>query len=125
MSRNFLSTTAFDASAPHWRLLALSGRNLKQHTVWRACVALVTAIAFALLVATAATHHHATALEDQGCSLCSVVGHKLSGTPSAQAIERIAVLLPYRILTLGVIETPPASPLHLPPSCGPPAFQYA
>ncbi|MES2072164.1 MAG: hypothetical protein V4488_17545 [Pseudomonadota bacterium] len=106
------------ATTPHlWQLLhACAGRG------WRAWIAVITAITFVLLVSTAATHHHATSLEDQGCSLCSAVVHKLSGAEPAQMLVQAVVFLAYRLPSLETASVVYLSPLLLPPSCGPPAF---
>lgn len=106
------------ANAPQlWQYLhAHAGRG------WRAWVAVITAITFVLLVSTAATHRHATSLEDQGCSLCAAVVHKLTGSEPALKLAQTVVFLAYRLPSVQAIDIDYPAPLLFPPSCGPPAL---
>jgi hypothetical protein len=88
---------------------------------WRFWTALLTLFAFVTLVATAATHHHASAVEDQECAVCGVVAHKIGDVPLVKLPAATLVLLafaPHLPMAQAII---PVSPRTLPPSCGPPA----
>ena len=90
---------------------------------WRACVALITALALVLLLITSATHHHNSELEADECALCCVATDKISNvTP----LVLIAAAIAYFLYFSSVI-THPATALFttarlLPPGCGPPAI---
>jgi len=86
---------------------------------------LFTAISFALLITTAATHHHATAVDDQDCAVCSVVTHKISGTPLVALTHLVVILLSYAPFLFALPASAPVSFRLLPPSCGPPALAPA
>ncbi len=118
MLKALLSTKPRLASTPHmWQSLhTRAGRG------WRAWVAVLTVISFVLLISTAATHHHATSLEDQGCSLCTAAVHQLSGAEPALALAQTVVFLAYRLPSLQTVSVTYLTPLLLPPSCGPPAL---
>ena len=89
---------------------------------WKTGVALLTALSFVLLISTAATHHHASSVEDQGCSLCSAVSDKFDHvTPSATTLVTVDFVA--YALFANDHHTAEFSPSTLlPPSCGPPAF---
>ncbi|WP_394779579.1 hypothetical protein [Undibacterium sp.] len=89
---------------------------------WRAWVAVLTIISFVLLVSTAATHHHTSSLEDQGCSLCTAVAHKLSGDMPVLKLAQTVTFLAYRLPPLQLISVTYTCPLLFPPSCGPPVL---
>jgi hypothetical protein len=89
---------------------------------WRAWIAVITALTFVLLVTTAATHHHATSLEDQGCSLCAAVVHKLTGSEPALKLAQTVVFLAYCLPPLETVSVAYLTPLLFPPSRGPPAL---
>jgi hypothetical protein len=89
---------------------------------WRTWTAVLTAITFALLVSTAVSHRHATSLEDQACSICSVAAHKLTSADPAPVLAQILIFIAYHLPTLVSISVNAVSPLLLPPSCGPPSF---
>lgn len=82
-------------------------------------------ITFVVLVSTAATHHHATVVDDQDCAICSVVAHKVSGLPPVALPVLMVVLLSYAPFILFKQGVALASPVLLPPSCGPPASMPA
>ncbi|MDE2430927.1 MAG: hypothetical protein KGM99_19575 [Burkholderiales bacterium] len=86
----------------------------------RYLLALFTVVSFVLLSATAATHFHATSLEEQACSLCPAVNHQLGDAPVIPVVTAVAMLLLFEVLTLTKLQLLPASPILLPPSCGPP-----
>jgi len=88
---------------------------------WRIWTALLTVISFVVLVSTATMHHHATAVEDQDCAICSVVTHKVADLPPVTMPAMVAILLSYAPFLPAKPSTARPSPLHLPPSCGPPA----
>ncbi|MFZ6864638.1 hypothetical protein ACO0K7_18600 [Undibacterium sp. Ji67W] len=89
---------------------------------WKAGVALLTALSFALLISTAATHHHANSIEDQACSLCSAISDKLDHvTPVGQALHTVQ-LFAYTLQVSNAYLPDFSAPSLLPPSCGPPAL---
>jgi hypothetical protein len=99
--------------APSWRA--------RDAAPWRIWTALITTLAFVMLLATAATHHHATAIDDQDCAVCSVVTHKVSDPPPVTLPALVVVVLAYSPYLLAKPTVVKASPIQLPPSCGPPA----
>lgn len=86
----------------------------------RLWIALFAGLCFVLLVATAATHAHTTALSAHDCALCSAVADKVADTPAPPAAAQVLQVQPYAPF----IEAQPliayVSPKRLPPSCGPP-----
>jgi hypothetical protein len=89
---------------------------------WRVWTALLAAITFIVLVSTAATHHHATTVDDQDCAICSVVTHKLADLPLVKLPKLVVILVSYAPFLRAAPSVAHASPLRLPPSCGPPAL---
>jgi hypothetical protein len=87
---------------------------------WRLCLALFAALSFVLLVSTAATHQHKSALSAHDCALCSAVADKIADTPAPPAVVLVLQLQPYRLLSLAAYVAAYVSPELLPPSCGPP-----
>jgi hypothetical protein len=87
---------------------------------WRLWTALITTIAFVMLLATAATHHHATAIDDQDCAVCGVVTHKVSDPPLITLPQQVVVVVGYSPYLLTKPTILKATPVQLPPSCGPP-----
>jgi hypothetical protein len=87
---------------------------------WRVWTALLTALTFVVLVSTAAMHHHATTAEDQDCAVCSVITHKITDVPLVILPRLVVVLVSYAPFLLAAPAIAPASPLLLPPGCGPP-----
>jgi hypothetical protein len=96
-------------------------RRARAVAPWRIWTALLTAITFVVLVSTAAMHHHATAVEDQDCAVCSVVTHKVTNLPLVVLPKLVVVFLSYSPFLLPKPFITLASPVVLPPSCGPPA----
>ena len=86
---------------------------------WR-WLAVVVALAFALLVSTAATHHH-PAGEDRDCAICAAVVHAVSDKVAPVAVPIASYVLLY------AVERTPTVPLHhaaavpFPCICGPPS----
>ncbi|GGC60495.1 hypothetical protein GCM10011396_04240 [Undibacterium terreum] len=99
-----------------WQLL-----HARLGSGWRAWIAVITAISFVLMVSTAVTHHHATSLEDQGCSLCTAVAHKLTGAEPALQLAQTVIFLAYRLPSIEAVSVSYPTPLLFPPSCGPPS----
>jgi hypothetical protein len=93
------------------------------HTVqrWRVWTAILTAVTFVVLVSTAAMHHHTTAAEDQDCSICSVVTHKLADHPLVDLPKLTVIFISYAPFLPAMPGVAHVSPLLPPPSCGPPA----
>ena len=83
-------------------------------------VGLLTAITFVCLLITAATHHHATAIQDQECAVCSVALHKVANTHLVDLPKMVAVLFFYAIFLIEARVIAHVITLYLPPSCGPP-----
>lgn len=87
--------------------------------LWR-WLAVVVALAFALLVSTAATHHH-PAGQDRDCAICAAVVHAVSDTVAPVAVPIASYVLLY------AVERTPTAPLHyaasvpFPCICGPPS----
>src|ERR1700674_938001 len=88
----------------------------------RVLIAVVSAVAFAILVSIAATHLHTGLDSDEACAVCAAVIGKLEGPSSLPAVVPPASI-PY------FWQRPPAAPhvarvvrVVLPPSCGPPRF---
>jgi hypothetical protein len=96
-------------------------RRARAVAPWRIWAALLTAITFMVLISTAAMHHHATAVDDQDCPICSVVTHKAAGSLPATLPAQVVVLLSYAPFLPSKPGVAHASPVSLPPSCGPPA----
>ncbi|CDG86056.1 hypothetical protein [Janthinobacterium agaricidamnosum] len=95
---------------------------MSAHAWWQLYVTLVAAISMVLLMATAATHLHKTALAAEDCALCCNVIDKIADLTVPPAVAMTApVLLPYRLLTLAPLALVFSSNVMLPPSCGPPA----
>jgi hypothetical protein len=89
---------------------------------YRAVMAAVAAVAFAIMVSIAATHLHIGLDADEGCAVCAAFVGKLEGpsTPSL-AVPPVSVYYfagPLRIAPQ--VESPVL--VVLPPSCGPPRF---
>jgi len=101
--------------------LASTPKRVRDVAPWRIWTALITTFAFVMLIATAATHHHTTAIDDQDCAVCGVVSHKVSDTPLVTLPEQVVVLLAYSPYLLAKPTLVQAMPVKLPPSCGPPA----
>ncbi|MFZ6689822.1 hypothetical protein ACO0K0_18965 [Undibacterium sp. SXout11W] len=89
---------------------------------WKAGVALLTALSFALLISTAATHHHANSIEDQACSLCSAISDKLDHVTPTTQVPLTLQLFAYTLQAGDAYLSDFAAPSLLPPSCGPPAL---
>jgi len=88
---------------------------------WRVWAALLTLVTFAVLVSTAAMHHHATVVDDQDCAICSIVTHKTSDLPPTTLPALVLILLsfaPFLLVKPGVAHV---SSILFPPACGPPA----
>jgi hypothetical protein len=87
---------------------------------WRMTTAFLTALTFAMLLVTAASHHHATSLEDRDCSVCSTAVHQVPGAPATPVIGQVVSALLYKIDVATSHNAAYASSSLLPPSCGPP-----
>jgi len=90
----------------------------RRASAWR-WLAVVVALAFALLVSTAATHHHPSG-EEYDCAICAAVVHAVSDT-----VLPVAVPVPSYVLLYAFERTPTASLHHaeavpFPCICGPP-----
>lgn len=87
---------------------------------WRLCVALVTALTFAFLITTSASHYHKTAQAAHDCVVCGAVVDKVTDVPAPLAHVHRIDLASYHILLVPTQTVVHASPILLPPSCGPP-----
>ncbi|TAM49085.1 MAG: hypothetical protein EPN61_02995 [Burkholderiaceae bacterium] len=100
-----------------WRVNPLD--LLRRRTGAGRWLAVLVALAFALLVSTAATHHH-PAGEEYDCAICAAVVHAVSDTVFPVAVPVAVYVLLY------ALERTPAPPLHcaaavpFPCICGPP-----
>ena len=89
---------------------------------YRAVMAAVAAVAFAILVSVAATHLHIGLDADEGCAVCAAFVGKLEG-PSAPSIAVPPVAVSYFARPIRVAPHVASLALVvLPPSCGPPRF---
>jgi hypothetical protein len=91
-----------------------------KHLAYRALIAAVSAVAFAILVSIAATHLHTGLDSDEACAVCAAVIGKLEGPSSLPAVVPPASISHFW-------QRAPAAPhvvrivqVVLPPSCGPP-----
>lgn len=105
-----------------WRLRR--GRCAPAHwrTPWRALAALCTALVFALVVATAASHHHKDSLESRACVVCGIHADKLASLPRPPTPSVALLLLPYRITAVTRHVCLYRAPRMLPPGRGPPCL---
>lgn len=99
-----------------WHMPRISRR------AWRACVAVVTGLAFILLLFTAATHHHESSLDDRDCAICMAVMGKVAGGTTVVASAQTVLLLQYAILSAAIRYVASLPVLFSLPICGPPAF---
>jgi hypothetical protein len=90
------------------------------HGIWQLCVALFAVLSFVLVVSTAATHHHASALSADDCALCTAVADKIADSPGAPAPVQFFLLQSYLLFAPAAHVAAYVSPTLLPPSCGPP-----
>jgi hypothetical protein len=98
----------------------LAARPSAVRSGWQLCVALFAALSFVLLISTAATHRHTSALSAHDCALCSAVADKIADTPAPPAVVLVLQLQPYLLVSLAAYVATYVSPKLLPPSCGPP-----
>ena len=98
----------------------MPSRHARAVAPWRIWTALITTLAFVMLIATSATHHHATAVDDQDCAVCSVVTHKITDPPLVVLPRLVVIVLAYSPYLLAKSSVVFAAPVLLPPSCGPP-----
>jgi len=86
----------------------------------RVAIAAAAAVAFLVLVFGASTHVHMDADGDEGCAVHMAVVGKFEG-PSSPPIVVPPASVTYRSQQpQGSRQIAPASPVVLPPSCGPP-----
>lgn len=110
-------------TAPTTALIArartVSGGRAWQKTL-QATVALVTALCFALLLGTAATHHHKNPLAEHDCALCSAVTDTLAELTVPTAVVHASDQLAYFLQPSAQDHVNPARLILTPPSRGPP-----
>ncbi len=92
------------------------------HGRWRSLTALCMALAFALLLMTAASHHHKDSQESRACAVCGAIIDKLAGHPSTPTAVFVPVLLLYRVEIAPQYHFIVSLRRILPPSCGPPTI---
>jgi heme/copper-type cytochrome/quinol oxidase subunit 2 len=95
--------------------------GMRSLAAWRFWTALVTIVAFVLLLSNISTHHHATSAEDQDCAVCSVVSHKITDLPEVVLPKLVLVIVSFASLLVLRARVARPSVSLLPPSCGPPA----
>ncbi|HZV65109.1 MAG TPA: hypothetical protein VFG03_09425 [Telluria sp.] len=86
----------------------------------RAAVALCTALIFASVAGTAASHQHHGYLERQACAACVMLAGLADAPPAPSLALVLLPQLPYRLETAACYACLYAAPPLLPPSCGPP-----
>jgi len=87
--------------------------------MWRWYVALLTALSFCLVVASAShLHEEAKAVDD--CAICCVVLDKLVEAPPAPLLVHATTLQSYRLLAPRAFKDACLAAQLLPPSRGPP-----
>jgi hypothetical protein len=97
-------------------------KSTTRSSCYRAVIAAVAAVAFAILVSVAATHLHIGPGADEGCAVCAAFVGKLEG-PSTPSIAVPPVCVSYFVGPLLVApHLEPVALVVLPPSCGPPSF---
>jgi hypothetical protein len=86
-------------------------------------LAIITAISFVLLVATAVTHDHAPS--EEVCSLCQAVSHHSGNTPAVPVVAAVNMLVLFEVLVPAKFQLLPTLPFLLPLICGPPAYHIS
>ena len=92
----------------------------KKHARASRLIAIVSAIAFALLVSVAATHLHFSPVGDSDCEICTAVAGKLSGPPTVAVAPTLPLFAALPVATPVLVSVARVAPTLLPPSCGPP-----
>jgi hypothetical protein len=87
---------------------------------WQFWCALFAALSFFLLVSTAATHTHASALSAHDCALCTAVADKVADTPAPPALVHVLQLQPYLLFCIVAYVAAYVSRKLLPAGRGPP-----
>lgn len=105
-----------------WRLRRGRRASAHRRTPWRTLAVLCTAIAFALIVATAASHRHKDSLESRACVVCCILADKLVSLPRPPTPSVALLLLPYRITAATRHVCLYRAPRMLPPGRGPPCL---
>src|ERR1700738_3451617 len=100
-------------------IVLASGSN---HLPYRALVAAVSAVAFAILVSIAATHLHTGLDADEACAVCAAVIGKLEGPSSVPVVVAPASIPYFWRRSPGAPHVARGVRVVLPPSCGPPRF---
>jgi hypothetical protein len=90
-------------------------------SAWRLWVVCFAALAFVLLVSTAATHPHASLAAAHDCAICTAVADKIGGTPTPPTPAVTVQLQPYLLFFVAPYLALYVAPRVLPPGCGPPA----
>lgn len=88
-------------------------------------LAIITAISFVLLVATAVTHDHASSATEEVCSLCQAVSHHSGNTPAVPVVAAVNMLVLFEVLVPAKFQLLPTLPFLLPLICGPPAYHIS
>jgi hypothetical protein len=98
-------------------LLQRHNSTMPARTRW---LALLMVLAFLALSITAARHLHASQETELHCAVCVAATNKIDSiAPVLDAAAPVYVLL-YVASAVARHEAPAASPLPLPPACGPP-----
>jgi hypothetical protein len=91
-----------------------------KHLPYRALIAAVSAVAFAVLVSIAATHLHTGLDSDEACAVCAAVVGKLEGPSSLPAVVPPASIPYFWQRAAAAPHVVRIVQVVLPPSCGPP-----
>jgi hypothetical protein len=96
--------------------------SVRASTSWKMWVALLTVLAFLIMVFVAGTHHHPTAQSEDDCFVCSAAFDNVADVPppSAVVILQRILLLAYLVYVVKLASVVLVRPKLSPPSCGPP-----
>lgn len=99
---------------------ALTDVHSTRRSLMRMWIAAVTVLAFITLLATAASHHHRTAVEDRDCAVCSTAAHKVPELTVAIALPPVVFQFFYPTVPFVARKAVYAAFPFIPPTRGPP-----
>lgn len=97
-------------------------RPAQWRSAWRWCVVLVSVLSLVLMLASAGSHVHDSAVAVHDCVVCSAVVDQLAEAPAAMLLVVDVQYRPYYLAPAPVGSCAPSIDALPPPSCGPPAF---